>query len=819
MRPLRLNPLNERKLRKRGPRRLRFEPLEAKRLLAADLLFADSFEDGSSSNEWNGKWIESGDDGDWFRSTQRATDGNWSAELDWVRRDLELAQALDLTNYTNVVLEFSWLIEEPARTWDRVTLDLSADNGASWQTVAGLQGDSSSAEDVWHDRAVPIHSNYLTSEFKFRFSGNVGRKQADVNVDNVRLSGVPLSLSIPTISVSNASVTEGDGEVIALTNVAAPGNGGWSVRPGPDFDADGFADQFISVRVRTNNIFRFDPRNAAEPEVFIPEGSGGMISPRAARFGPDGHLYVVDGDADKILRFDGLSGAPLGVDPASPDDATFVHETASNFLGFGDSLVFDTEGSLLLIGTLAVDGMSRTQIVKYQGPLSENPGAFSKVHVPWEIYQALGGNGLEIDSEGNLFVISTVPSNEPDENGIYSVKRFDASGSPYPANGQSGAEFVPSGTVGLYGGRNSRIADPDGRGLDLFVVSENGILRFDGSTGVFKETYIAPVGKAYDIEFLADGTSLVAMPVWGDDEPHGDIVRYGAASNAVFTISLSAPTIDPVMVDVTTVDGSALGGVDYQPVSTTLVFEPGETTKVVIVPTYNDGEIEPTKTYSVELTNIVGADPGDTSGTGEILDDDQPNQSPLAMDDAYSIGQDQPLITTVATGVLANDSDPDGDSLTSVVTSAPSNGQLNLNPDGSFSYEPDAGFLGVDTFKYKVSDGKADPVEASVTITVSEVVTSPMYVGQITLESRNGGRYRAIFEILDGNNQPLAGVAIVVDFAGTTYSGTTDSSGLFKTDWVKLNSGQAYADVVDLALTGFDWDDDADDDEVWLPIP
>ena len=55
-------------------------------------------------------------------------------------------------------------------------------------------------------------------------------------------------------------------------------------------------------------------------------------------------------------------------------------------------------------------------------------------------------------------------------------------------------------------------------------------------------------------------------------------------------------------------------------------------------------------------------------------------------------------------GVLANDSDIDGDALTATVHRDPANGTLALAPDGSFTYTPDAGFVGADTFLYEAHD-------------------------------------------------------------------------------------------------------------------
>ena len=51
-------------------------------------------------------------------------------------------------------------------------------------------------------------------------------------------------------------------------------------------------------------------------------------------------------------------------------------------------------------------------------------------------------------------------------------------------------------------------------------------------------------------------------------------------------------------------------------------------------------------------------------------------------------------LLVVAAGVLANDTDADGDSLTAVLVGGPSHGTLSLGTDGSFTYTPAANFLG-----------------------------------------------------------------------------------------------------------------------------
>ena len=78
-------------------------------------------------------------------------------------------------------------------------------------------------------------------------------------------------------------------------------------------------------------------------------------------------------------------------------------------------------------------------------------------------------------------------------------------------------------------------------------------------------------------------------------------------------------------------------------------------------------------------------------------------------------------LTTSAPGVLANDSDVDGNALTAVLQTSPSYGTLTFNADGSFTYIPWSCFVGTDTFTYQAYDGMVYSNTATVTLTVNPV--------------------------------------------------------------------------------------------------
>ncbi len=78
------------------------------------------------------------------------------------------------------------------------------------------------------------------------------------------------------------------------------------------------------------------------------------------------------------------------------------------------------------------------------------------------------------------------------------------------------------------------------------------------------------------------------------------------------------------------------------------------------------------------------------------------NDWPIANDDSYETVTGV-LLDVAAPGVLANDVLLDPDEEVSIqILDEPLHGTLSVNDDGSFTYTPDTGFMGTDTFRYMV---------------------------------------------------------------------------------------------------------------------
>ncbi|GLI92158.1 FG-GAP-like repeat-containing protein [Methylocystis echinoides] len=93
-------------------------------------------------------------------------------------------------------------------------------------------------------------------------------------------------------------------------------------------------------------------------------------------------------------------------------------------------------------------------------------------------------------------------------------------------------------------------------------------------------------------------------------------------------------------------------------------------------------------------------------------------RAPQESDDAYVAARDIPLHVDAIRGLLANDANGSADRLAAVLLSQPSHGAVTLGPDGSFTYTPERGFVGADSFTYAAQDWVVRGRDATVNVVV-----------------------------------------------------------------------------------------------------
>jgi len=182
-----------------------------------------------------------------------------------------------------------------------------------------------------------------------------------------------------------------------------------------------------------------------------------------------------------------------------------------------------------------------------------------------------------------------------------------------------------------------------------------------------------------------------------------------ASGLAVITVQLNQPATTTVTIPYT-VSGTATGGTDHSRVSGNLVINGGSNSGSLSAYVFRDDLIEGSETAILTLGAPTGATLGsDTVHTVTITD--EALSPPDAVNDSINITSVGPVVLPV----LANDTDPNGDSLSITSVSSPSSGTA-IQVGSGILYTPSGDFGSTDSFTYTISDGRGGTDTATVTL-------------------------------------------------------------------------------------------------------
>ncbi|SHF73200.1 Ig-like domain-containing protein, partial [Leeuwenhoekiella marinoflava] len=181
-----------------------------------------------------------------------------------------------------------------------------------------------------------------------------------------------------------------------------------------------------------------------------------------------------------------------------------------------------------------------------------------------------------------------------------------------------------------------------------------------------------------------------------------------------------------------------------------------------------------TDSFSYEVCDggsPVACDSADVTIQVIPVEDSLENEAPIANDDTNITESGVP-----ATGnVLVNDFDPDGDELTVTGNTQPNNGSVIVNPDGTYTYTPESGFVGEDRFEYTVCDNGDPSLCATGTVTIEVTLD----LGNSTVA--NDDAYFTLLDevinenVLDNDFDP-EGQVQTVDTSVTPVNGPTNGT-------------------------------------------
>ena len=327
-------------------------------------------------------------------------------------------------------------------------------------------------------------------------------------------------------------------------------------------------------------------------------------------------------------------------------------------------------------------------------------------------------------------------------------------------------------------------SSPTGGRLAYSVIDspDNGEVEFAGDSftytpnpdfaGVDSFTYRASNGQVAD-------TAVVSITVEGPNQPpQAANISLSTDKDAAVegTFAGTDPDNDPLTYAVLTAPEN--GDVTVSGDSFTYTPDANFTGEDSFTYQANDGDLVDSATVSITVTDV--------------------NEPPQAADISLSTRADSPVSASFEA------TDPNDDPLTYLVLLDPNNGEVSVS-EGSFTYTPDSGFTGEDSFTYQASDGRlADTATVSVTV---EQPNEPPQAVDTSVSTRAGEPVSAAFEATDPNDDPLAYSVLLdpnngdVTVSGNSFTYTPDSGFTGEDSFTYQVSDGQLADTATVSIT------------------
>ena len=204
-------------------------------------------------------------------------------------------------------------------------------------------------------------------------------------------------------------------------------------------------------------------------------------------------------------------------------------------------------------------------------------------------------------------------------------------------------------------------------------------------------------------------TSLVTLssPAFGNDVVWIDGVLYSLGSHRLYRINESTGQVTSTKVSgLNGVASDGTYGAGWTDGAGDLFFQANSTGKVIQVTPSGQGA------SAVVLSTSVVSKANDGTSCRHAWN---PTVTPVTSNKTYGTPQNSTLNVTAADGVLSGAA---GAGLVASVSSAPLHGTVSVHPDGSFTFQPVAGFIGTTTFTFSAVDAWGN-IAATSTVTLT----------------------------------------------------------------------------------------------------
>ncbi|MES2657778.1 MAG: Ig-like domain-containing protein [Verrucomicrobiota bacterium] len=467
---------------------------------------------------------------------------------------------------------------------------------------------------------------------------------------------------------------------------------------------------------------------------------------------PQTFLVTATGSGSLLSQVVTVSASTGGTSRWFPKTYTFVANSASTTLAFRDQST-STSGLDLLLDNVRVTGPV--------GPINNSPFAVADTYSTTQnvplVVTATGVLANDTDSESNPLtaILDALP----------------AHGS-VTLNANGGFTYTP--TTGYSGPDSFTYHANDGNSNSNIVavsITVNGIATGSLVNGSFESGEAGWTMTGNRVVYDSDGTFVAfdgtKMAIFNAGNSMPDAVTSqtfatspGQTYQLAFNLGILANNGAEQKMQVTVTGAATLIS---QPES---LFGNSQANTVWSAKSY-------TFTADSATTTLTFTDISPTTSGADLLLDNvsisipAANQAPVAVADSYSGTPNTPLVIAAASGVLANDTDANSNPLTAVVDAQPTHGTLTLNTNGSFTYTPETGYTGSDSFTYHANDGSLNSniVTVSITLGSAQLLVNGSFEAGETGWTMTGNR---VVYSSDGSYVAFQGTKMVIFNAGNT---------------------------------------------------